>query len=212
MSEMMNRLNGQVSPCPWHDSAELFLLGALAESEHSGFQEHLGACAACRGKLESGAELVARLDQAVLVEGPLQRPSTGLRDRVLGSLPEIQAEPAAPEGPSPPYALVPDSEEGWQETGVDGVQAKALFKDEERRTLTVLVRMAPGSSYPSHRHADREECYVISGDLGVGDDDVMQPGDYQVAEAGSVHPVQWTRGGCTLFIVSSMDDEILETA
>jgi hypothetical protein len=39
----------------------------------------------------------------------------------------------------------------------------------------------------------------------------MRAGDFQRAEAGSVHPVQSTDGGCLLLITSSLDDELLES-
>lgn len=96
----------------------------------------------------------------------------------------------------------------WEKTGVEGVEVKQLFVDQARDYVTMLVRMQPGSSYPSHRHGGFEECYVISGDLAVGDT-LMTAGDYQRADGGSVHVVQSTRAGCVLFIVSSRHDELL---
>jgi quercetin dioxygenase-like cupin family protein len=71
----------------------------------------------------------------------------------------------------------------------------------------MLVRMAPGSEYPGHRHAGAEECYVLQGDIWVGDVH-MRRGDYQRAPAGSRHPVQTTDEGCVLLLVSSLSDEI----
>jgi anti-sigma factor ChrR (cupin superfamily) len=73
----------------------------------------------------------------------------------------------------------------------------------------MLVRMTEGASYPSHRHAAAEECLVLEGDLIVGED-VLRAGDFQRSEAGSVHPPQSTRAGCLLYILSSLEDELLE--
>ena len=73
----------------------------------------------------------------------------------------------------------------------------------------MLVRMAPGASYLPHRHHDTEECFVLDGDLRLHDS-VLHTGDYQRAEAGSVHGVQRTEGGCTLLIISSTQDELLQ--
>ena len=70
--------------------------------------------------------------------------------------------------------------------------------------------MAPGTSYPGHRHAGVEECYVLEGDLRVGDL-VMRAGDYQRAAIGSVHGVQSTEGGCLLLVLMSDRDERLES-
>jgi hypothetical protein len=38
----------------------------------------------------------------------------------------------------------------------------------------------------------------------------MQAGDFQRLEPGSLHPVQTTRAGCRLLIVSSLRDELLD--
>ena len=75
--------------------------------------------------------------------------------------------------------------------------------------MTALFRMAAGSEYIPHVHAGPEECYVLEGDLHVGDDIVMHAGDYQRAPAGSVHGVQRTEGGCLLLVSSSMHDEVV---
>lgn len=74
--------------------------------------------------------------------------------------------------------------------------------------MTFLARMAPGSSYPSHRHGGPEECYVLKGDLDVGHRK-MRAGDFERAEPGSVHARETTEEGCLLLIVSSLRDEML---
>jgi hypothetical protein len=52
---------------------------------------------------------------------------------------------------------------------------------------------------------------VLEGDLHVGDM-VLHAGDYQCAITDSLHDVQHTEGGCVLFIVSSLRDEIIDEA
>ena len=81
--------------------------------------------------------------------------------------------------------------------------------DRERNCATTLVKMAPGARYPRHRHAGPEECYVIDGEVHISGA-VLRKGDYQRAEAESIHDVQSTEGGCTLLIISSLQDRILE--
>jgi quercetin dioxygenase-like cupin family protein len=106
--------------------------------------------------------------------------------------------------------LLARDEAGFQPLRVAGVSMRVLHRDDAAGYATVLVRMQPGAAYPAHRHGDDEECYVLEGDLQVGED-CMQAGDYQVARRGSVHPVQSTRSGCLLFLRSSLQDELLET-
>ena len=45
---------------------------------------------------------------------------------------------------------------------------RRLYVDEAAVMVTMLVRMAPGARYPSHRHAAAEECFVLSGDKAWG--------------------------------------------
>ena len=74
--------------------------------------------------------------------------------------------------------------------------------------MTAMFRMAAGTSYPEHIHDGPEECYVLEGDLHVGDRMVMHAGDYQRATPGSEHDEQWTEGGCLLLVTSSLSDEL----
>ena len=83
------------------------------------------------------------------------------------------------------------------------MQARRLFVDRAAQRVTMMVRMQPGASYPAHRHAEAEECFVLSGDLWTGSVR-LHAGDYQRAEQGSRHPLQSTEGGCVLLLVSSL--------
>jgi anti-sigma factor ChrR (cupin superfamily) len=105
-------------------------------------------------------------------------------------------------------ATIPAGPEGWERTAIAGIDVKPLFVDAHKRRVSMLVKMSAGTSYPSHRHAASEECFVVSGEIQVGER-TLRTGDYQVASEGSVHGVQRTEVGCVLFIVSSQDDELL---
>ena len=104
------------------------------------------------------------------------------------------------------YRADPDA---WEPTSIPGIEVQPLTVQPELRQATMLVRMAPGTAYPPHRHGGPEECFVLSGDLSVGTETELHTGDFQRAEAGSLHPVQSTRGGCLLLIQTSLDDELL---
>lgn len=149
-----------------------------------------------------------------------QAPPPALKQKILALA--RAAAPAQTDAGKPPLQLwkswvnaapqdlvIQRQKEGkWEATGVEGVAVKRLYVDAERGYVTMLVRMAAGSSYPSHRHAGYEECYVLEGDLKVGEN-TLHAGDYQRAQGGSVHSVQSTKNGCLLFIVSSQHDELL---
>lgn len=109
---------------------------------------------------------------------------------------------------SPTLQTVRVEDMAWEPIGIEGIRTKCLGVDPARRTVTMLVEMDAGSSYPPHRHGGAEECFVVRGDLRVGDQ-VLTDGDFQRADEGSIHGVQSTEHGCTLLIVSSQDDELI---
>ena len=170
---------------------------------------------------------VAEIDR-VLAERAVEvgaRAPRDLRERVLDAVlgpepaPADQAEriqvwrrwrSATPPG-SPALHTLRGADAEWQSIGIDGIRTKCLSVDDARRTVTMLVEMAPGSAYPPHRHGGPEECYVVAGDLRVGEQ-VLTTGDFQRADEGSVHGVQATDNGCLLLLVSSKDDELLDPA
>lgn len=108
--------------------------------------------------------------------------------------------------PSTDMFFLAKGEGQWEPTTVEGVTVRRLFVDVANNRMTAMFRMAPGTAYVPHVHAGYEECYVLEGDLKVGDT-VMTAGDYQRAAEGSVHGVQSTENGCLLLISSSLSDE-----
>lgn len=96
----------------------------------------------------------------------------------------------------------------WEDTSAPGVRVKILHECAARDERTALYQMDPGTTYPSHIHGGDEECYVLSGDLSVGDELEMGRGDYQRVPGESTHGVQRTREGCLLFIRCSMSDRL----
>ena len=96
----------------------------------------------------------------------------------------------------------------WSEAK-PGVLVKQLAVDPAQHSVTMLVRMDPGSSWPPHRHGGTEQCFVLEGELHVGEETVLHAGDFQSMDSATVHPVQWTATGCLLLIVSSQHDQLL---
>jgi anti-sigma factor ChrR (cupin superfamily) len=149
---------------------------------------------------------------------PPVAPPAALKDRLMERIRRGAGrdEPAAvqawkrwlPNGPGEDNVIVRGATGSWLPTAVDGVRVRRLFVDAAADRVTMLVRMDAGTSYPAHRHGGVEECYVLEGDI-YGPDFEMTAGDYQRLAGGSVHGIQGTRGGCLLFIVSSMNDELL---
>ncbi len=197
--------------------AALHCLGALGPEEERAFEEHLArGCPVCEAELEAFGATTGELG---FLANPADPPAD-LRNRILerigrGPSPTTPSSPIQvwrrwnpSDTPSSDSYLQRSDEGKWEETGMEGISVRKLFVDSERQQVTMLVRMAPGTSYPPHRHGAAEECYVLEGDLRVGDV-VMEAGDYQRVEESSVHGVQSSKDGCLLFILSSLHDEIL---
>ncbi len=190
--------------------AALYLAGAMTLDEVARFEEHLAAgCERCAAETcaldQTAAALLCTVDEVL--------PNPLLRQQLLSQVDEPdETNPQVwkrwQAGPAPGALFIRRADEGeWQETGVAGVRVRDLFVDRAADQVTMLVRMAPGSSYPSHVHGGPEECLVLEGDLRVGAD-VLHAGDYQRAAPGSQHPAQSTERGCLLLIVSSLSDEL----
>ena len=212
------------SNCRWAESLALEALGALGGEDSQRLALHLASgCAVCSEEHARVVETVAAMDALEIAErAGLPTPAAQVRAKLL------RAIEAAPSGEpmlkeARPWqqlthvsgqelgrglATVSDGPDGWLRSSLAGIEIKPLFVDAAQRRVSMLVRMAPGSTYPKHRHAGSEECFVVSGEILVGER-TLRAGDYQVASTGSVHGVQRTESGCVLFIVSSQDDELL---
>jgi putative transcriptional regulator len=142
---------------------------------------------------------------------PPASPPAGLKDRLMERIRSGAAVQAwkqwRPDSPDD-NVIVRGGVSEWQPTAVEGVSVRRLFVDAAADRITMLVKMDAGTSYPAHRHGGVEECFVLEGDL-YGPDFEMKAGDYQRLAGGSTHGVQGTRTGCLLFIVSSMNDDLL---
>jgi len=206
---------------------EMYLLGALEHHEEKQLRAHLvSGCVECTQAMAETARVMQALPWAWLSPSELAAPPAALKQRLLNSIKNSEALPARlghspqvwkawPDGSrkvssSPGGLLTVHAHEGvWEDIGVNGIVVKRLFVDKANDRATMLVRMPAGASYPRHRHAGAEQCYVLEGDLRLGDR-VFRAGDYQCAGSDSIHDVQYTEAGCLLLIVSSLHDEIVE--
>ncbi len=199
--------------------AALHALGALSPGEARDYADHLAGCALCRDDVDALSGVVTALGALA----PAVEPPRDLKERLFRRVHELEASASEAfhrravrqvwkqwpaEAGAAAVVTVPAAGAGWESTDVPGIDVRRLFVDPAADRVTMLVRMAPGTSYPAHRHGGVEECFVIEGELKVGDD-VLHAGDYQRCDLRSVHVVQSTDTGCLLFIVSSMHDELL---
>jgi quercetin dioxygenase-like cupin family protein len=205
-----------VRPCERGDDAIReraadYVLGVLPASEAARFEDHVAAgCAACAGELRVAREVESALGSLA----PRRDPPAGLRAALLRAIASSDSKVRQVwrdfgRGAERGDRFVVRQDEGaWHEVGIPGIQVRQLAVDPAAARVTMVIRMAPGTRYPPHRHGGREECYVLAGDLRHGDQ-VMTAGDFEVAEEDAIHGWQWTEGGCLLLIHGSQRDELL---
>ena len=193
----MSSTSGQHGP----DHAELvglYALRALPSSDVPVVEAQISACADCRQEMEMLRPIIRSL---VAWPTDVLRPPTALWDRLAQ---RIATEPGgAPMRPTLPRRAEAD----WKEVA-PGISCQLLATDTEQDRVTMLVRLAPGTDYPPHRHAGVEELYMLHGELIV-DDEKFYPGDYRRAEAGRMDHRVWSETGCTCVLITSLHDVIL---
>jgi hypothetical protein len=138
-----------------------------------------------------GAELVlSPFQHIVLARDSAARPRAGhagaalyVRSRVvaLDRLPQAEALWWTTAQEAPMAAAVAPCE--WSAYD-EGVEAAVLHAHENAASM--LVRMVAGASVPNHGHGLNEDCYMLEGDMFLGDI-LMRPGDYQLARVGAEH-------------------------
>ena len=84
----------------------------------------------------------------------------------------------------------------WMETS-PGNWVKLLRADAD--TVSILVRLEPGTVFPAHSHPADEETLVLEGETRFGDIP-LAAGDYHLAPKGTEHGAVTTETGCLLFI------------
>lgn len=67
---------------------------------------------------------------------------------------------------------------------LEGVDAAVLHAHGD--VASMLIRIAPGGAAPDHGHKLNEDCFMLEGDMFLGDI-LMRPGDYQLAPVGCQH-------------------------
>jgi anti-sigma factor ChrR (cupin superfamily) len=100
---------------------------------------------------------------------------------------------------------------GWKKLPVAGASLKLLSFEPNRGYAVLLGKLEPGARYPAHANAGPEDFYILTGDLHVGPQ-VLGPGDFHHADAGSEHEENFSVEGCTLLAVLTVDDPLVKFA
>jgi anti-sigma factor ChrR (cupin superfamily) len=189
----MSTLHG--GGCGQSDATRAYALQALAASEVAVAEAHIGSCPDCQREFESLRPII---DRFVSWPSDVLRPTTSLQARLaLRIAEETGRQPAPP--PAQRWA-----EPAWEQVA-PGIECKLLATDSERHRVSMLVRLAPGASYPPHTHAGVEELHLLDGELWI-DERKLRPGDYNHGAPGASDQRVWSETGCTCVLVTSTKD------
>ncbi len=182
------------------ENAALFALGALGPTEAPAFERHLaGGCSRCNDELAAFTSVANDLSLAATpVAG-----SSAVRARLLGEVRRLgrRAADQTVGTMSGAMAFVGTAEGQWLEIQ-PGILRKDLATGGGDRSSSYLIRMHPGAVAETHIHAGVEHCYVIEGDLIVGERTITG-GDFHLAGRGTEHAALRSDGGCLLLIVEA---------
>jgi quercetin dioxygenase-like cupin family protein len=178
------------------DLVYLFALQALSPSEIASVEAQISSCEDCRQEIETLQPIVRSF---VGWSTDVLRPTEPLWGRLAKRIAsETATRPFVPfEAPVKPE---------W-EKAAPGIHVKILARNAEKDSVSMLVRLDPGTDYPGHTHAGIEELHLLHGILKV-DERTLYPGDFIHAEAGSTDHRVWSETGCTCFLVTSLKDAL----
>lgn len=182
--------------CERAELVPLYALHALPPGETDLLEAHLSDCPACQRELQS---LRAVIDAFDSWPTDILRPSGSMWDQIQSRTGGRTVETAAVDGD-------PWQEPEWEDVA-PGISCKLLATDSERDRVSMLVRLAPDTAYPPHRHAGVEELFLLDGELWI-QERKLYPGDYNRGEPGAVDKRVWSETGCTCILITSTRDVI----
>ena len=188
-------LSGNLNRCERGELTDAYALQVLPPSEVAAAEAHIAACPDCQRELESLRPVV---DRFVFWPTDVLRPTTSLQARLAHRSAEETGKPAV----VPPAARW--SEPEWERVA-PGIECKLLATDAERYRVSMLVRLAPGASYPPHTHGGVEELHLLDGELWI-DERKLFPGDYNHGAPGTSDERVWSETGCTCVLITSTKD------
>jgi len=183
--------------CEQAELIPLYVLRALPSGETRLLEDHFAGCPECRRELELLCPVV---DTLISSPTDILRPPESMWSRLQERIGGEAGEASVP-------ADVPLWREPAWEDVAPGISCKLLATDTKRERVSILVRLAPDTAYPPHRHAEVEELFLLDGELWI-EDRKLHPGDYNRGEPGVTDKRVWSETGCTCILITSSRDVI----
>lgn len=190
--------------CERTDLVASYALEALDSAEARLMAEHLPACLECQQEYYSLGPLTGALTawrtQTLPPPAPLWN---DLAERIARTSQKKATSPA----PKVTWSGAQDWHEPQWEQAAPGITVKLLSTDKEGDRVSMLVRLAPGISYPPHRHSGVEELYLLEGELWI-EDRKLYPGDFNRAEPGTSDQRVYSETGCMCLLITAPSDQL----
>jgi RNA polymerase sigma-70 factor (ECF subfamily) len=180
--------------CGWSEVTCAYTVHALPADEVETVIAHITSCPICHREMEGLRPLI---DSFACWPTDILRPRASVQARLARRIADgLHDWLSLPRWPEPETAMV-----------APGIECTLLAADKQRERVSMLVRFAPGAQYAAHTHAGSEECHLLDGTLRIDERDLL-PGDYHYSEPGSRHTYNYSRTGCTCFLVTSTGDTL----
>jgi quercetin dioxygenase-like cupin family protein len=101
--------------------------------------------------------------------------------------------------------MIAHEDTGWLQHPIRGIDVKPLAGDKERGYSTLLMRLAPGTIYPTHSHAGAEQCFVVQGSINVMGK-TLNAGDFLSTQTHAEHGDISSAHGATVLLVVARED------
>jgi putative transcriptional regulator len=175
--------------CERRDMVASYALAALERNETELMKAHLPTCPECQQEYHALSSVTDTLSAwSAQTVPPLAPVLNRLAERISH---QPQKQVVAQDRTAP----------RWKEVA-PGITCKLLSTDREGHRESMLVRLAPDTSYPPHRHSGVEELYLLEGELWI-ENRKLEPGDYDRAEPGTAHDRVWSETGCMCLVITS---------
>jgi putative transcriptional regulator len=190
--------------CERLDLVASYALSLLEPSEAELMAAHLATCSECQKEYHA----VGALTEALTAWRTRELPTpASLWHRLVERIADVPQNKRLGAAHAQTAFLAHDwAEPQWKEVA-PGITCKLMSTDAEASRVSMLVRLAPGISYPPHRHAGVEELFLLEGELWI-EDRKLQPGDYNRAEPGTSDRRVWSETGCMCLLITSPLDEL----
>ena len=87
----------------------------------------------------------------------------------------------------------------WRPSQFEGIDIKVLYENNAAGEMTCLLRWAPGTTLPFHKHPELEQSWVLEGSFS-DHDGICRAGEFVYRTPGSMHETH-SAEGCTILAV-----------